>query len=328
MKGSTFHNQEILIHPISIGFRFPGVLALVITVLFATTSTPAQERKIEYIPTKLSDSLTMLKGQGGNIVISAGEDGVYVIDDQLKPLTDQFLVAVREISSQPIRFVINTHFHPDHVGGNEAIGKGGAVIIAHDNIRKRMSTEQVNLFFPRTTPAWPKDALPLVTFNDQVTLHFNGETAEVHHVPHGHTDGDSIVHFPASDVIHMGDLYFNGLYPYIDLDAGGNIEGMIAGVQLGVSIAGEDTQIIPGHGPLSNKANLAEYLDFLVTARNNVQKLIDQGKSLEETVAARPTAQWDATLGAVWITPEQLVIFIYNSLKGIAKFTPLNADDE
>ena len=315
-------------HPVSIRLRFPGIIALVIVVLFASTSTPAQEQKVEYIPTTLSDTLTMLKGQGGNIAISAGEDGVYIIDDQLQPLTDQLLVAISKISGQPIRFVINTHFHHDHVGGNETIGKGGAVIIAHDNILKRMSSDYYSNFFDNTWPAWPQDALPVITFNDQITLHFNGEIAKVYHVPHGHTDGDSIVHFPASDVIHMGDIYFNGLYPYIDLDGGGNIEGMIAGAELGVSIAGEDTQIIPGHGPLSNKANLAEYRDFLVTARNNVQKLIDQGKNLEQAVAARPTAQWDATLGAVWITPEQLVIFIYNSLQGIAEFTPLNADDE
>jgi len=270
----------------------------------------------------------MLKGRGGNIAISAGEDGVYLIDDQLEPVTDQLLVAISEISGQPIRFVINTHYHGDHVGGNEAIGKGGAIIIAHDNIHKRMSSDQFNHFFDATTPAWPKDALPVITFNDQVTLHFNGETARVYHVPHGHTDGDSIVYFPASDVIHMGDIYFNGLYPYIDLDGGGSIQGMISGAELGLSIAGKDTQIIPGHGPLGNKASLAEYRDFLVKARNNVQKLIGEGKSLEETVAARPTAQWDAILGEVWITPEQLVIFIYNSLKGIDQFTPLNSDGE
>ena len=315
-------------HLALIRFRVPGMIALVITVLFASTSSPAQEDKVEYIPTPLSDTLTMLKGRGGNIAISAGEDGVYIIDDQLEPLTDQLLAAIGKVSDQPIRFVINTHYHGDHVGGNEAIGKGGAVIIAHDNIHKRMSSDQFNVFFDATTPAWPKDALPVVTFNDQVTLHFNSEIAKVYHVPHGHTDGDSIVHFPASDVIHMGDIYFNGLYPYIDLDGGGSIQGMISGAELGLSMAGKDTQIIPGHGPLGNKASLAEYRDFLVKARDNVQKLIDDGKSLEETVATQPTAQWDAILGEVWITPEQLVIFIYNSLKSISEFTPLNSDGD
>lgn len=315
-------------HPFSIRFRFPGIIFLGIAALCASTSTPAQEDKIEYIPTTLSNTLTMLKGRGGNIAISAGADGVYIIDDQVEPVTDQLLAAISEISSQPIRFVINTHYHGDHVGGNEIIGKGGAVIIAHDNIHKRMSSDQFNHFFNETTPAWPKDALPVITFTDQVTLHFNGETAKVYHVPHGHTDGDSIVHFPASDVIHMGDIYFNGLYPYIDLDGGGSIQGMISGAELGLSIAGKDTQIIPGHGPMGTRASLAEYRDFLVKARNNVQKLIDEGKSLEETVAARPTAQWDAILGEVWINPEQLVTFIFNSLKGIAEFTPLNSDGD
>lgn len=311
-----------------IRFRFPGIIILVITALFVSASIPAQEQKVEYIPTKLSDTLTMLKGRGGNIAISAGEDGVYIIDDQLQPLTDQLLVAISKVSDQPIRFVINTHYHGDHVGGNEAIGKSGAVIIAHDNIHKRMSSDQFNHFFNSTTPAWPKDALPVVTFNDQITLHFNGEEARVYHVPRGHTDGDSIVHFPSSDVIHMGDIFFNQRYPFIDLDGGGSIQGIISGVELGLSIAGKDTQIIAGHGPLGNKASLSEYLDFLVKARNKVQKLIDEGKSLEETVAAQPTAQWDANLGEVWITPEQMVIFIYNSLKGIPQFTPLNSGSE
>jgi glyoxylase-like metal-dependent hydrolase (beta-lactamase superfamily II) len=315
-------------HLESIFFRFPGIFVLVTTALFVSTSIPAQEQKVEYIPTTLSETLTMLKGRGGNIAISAGEDGVYIIDDQIKPLTNQLLVAIGKVSDQPIRFVINTHYHGDHVGGNETIGKRGAVIIAHDNIHKRMSSDQFNHFFDATTPAWPKDALPVITFNDQVTLHFNGEIAQVYHVPHGHTDGDSIVHFPASDVIHMGDIYFNGVYPYIDLDGGGSIQGMISGAELGLSIAGKDTQIIPGHGHLGNKASLAGYLDFLVNARDKVQKLIDEGKSLEETVAARPTAQWDASLGEAWITPEQMVTFIFNSLKGIPQFTPLNSGGE
>lgn len=313
---------------VSIRSGFPFLPAVALAALLVSVSCPADDEKVEYIPTRLSDTLTMLKGRGGNIAISAGEDGVYIIDDQVKPVTDQLLAAIAEITDQPIRFVINTHYHPDHVGGNEVISKGGAIIIAHDNVRKRMSSEQFNHFFNETAPAWPKDSLPVVTFTDQVTLHFNGETAQVIHVPHGHTDGDSIVYFPDSDVIHMGDLYFNGLYPFIDLDAGGSIQGMISGVEQGLALAGKDTQIIPGHGPLSDKASLTEYHDFLVKARDNVQKLIDEGKSLEETVAAKPTAQWDTILGGIWITPEQLVTFIYNSLQGITEFTPLHSDHE
>jgi len=288
----------------------------------------AQDEPVEYITTQLSTTLTMVKGRGGNIAVSAGDDGVYIIDDQLEPISEQLVAAIAEISDQPIRFVINTHYHGDHVGGNERIGKSGAVIVAHDNIRKRMEVDQFNNFWNETTPAWPNEALPTLTFNDQVTLHFNGEEAVVHHVPNGHTDGDSIVYFPESNVIHMGDIYFNGLYPFIDLDGGGSIQGMIAGAEMGLSLANDDTQIIPGHGPLANRVSLAEYHDFLVAARDAVQVQIDQGKSLAETVEAKPTAPWDETLGKVWITPEQLVIFIYNSLTGVDHFTPLETEEQ
>jgi cyclase len=292
-----------------------------------TPATFAQESEVEYIPTPLSDTVTMIKGRGGNIAVSAGEDGVFIIDDQLKPLTGQLLSEIRKISDQPIRFVINTHYHGDHVGGNETLGKAGSVIIAHDNIRKRMTSDQFSHFMGSTTPAWPDDSLPVVTFNDQVTLHMNGEPVSVHHVPRGHTDGDSIVYFPVSNVVHMGDILFTGLYPYIDLDGGGSIQGMIAGVKLGMSMGDADTRFIAGHGYLTDRQGMREYLAFLVKARDNVQALIDQGMSLQQAVAAKPTAEWDEELGKVWITPEQMVIFIYNSLTGVDHFTPLESQE-
>ena len=281
----------------------------------------AQEQEVEYIATPLSSTVTMIKGRGGNIAVSSGEDGVFIIDDQLKPLTDQLLASITKVSERPIRFVINTHYHGDHVGGNETLGAAGSVIIAHDNIRKRMTSDQFSNFFNESTPAWPKNSLPVVTFNDQVTLHLNGEAVTVTHVPRGHTDGDSIVHFPDSNVIHMGDVFFNGLYPYIDLDGGGSIQGMIAAVELGMGMADAETHIIPGHGPLGDLNSMREYHAFLTKARDNVQALIDQGMSLEQAVEAKPTAEWDEILGKVWITPEQLVIFIYNSLTGVDHFT-------
>ena len=287
----------------------------------------AQEQEVEYVPTTLSPTVTMIKGRGGNVAVSSGEDGVFVIDDQLKPLTDQLLAAIRQVSDQPIRFVINTHYHGDHVGGNETIGKTGAVIIAHDNIRERMSTDQFNHFWNETTPAWPKESLPVVTFNDQVTLHLNGEAVRVTHVPRGHTDGDSIVYFPASNVLHMGDIFFNGLYPYIDLDGGGTIQGLVAAVELGISMANDETRVIPGHGPMSDLQGLSEYHAFLTKARDNVQALVDGGMSLEQAVAAKPTAEWDDILGNVWITPAQLVTFMYNSLTGVDHFTALESQE-
>jgi len=309
-------------------FKFTALVVLPAAFLACLpTAIIAQDKPVEYIPTTLSPTVTMIKGRGGNIAVSAGEDGVFIIDDQMQPLTDQLLAAISQVSDQPIRFVINTHYHGDHVGGNEAIGKGGAVIIAHDNIRTRMNRDEFNHFWGKTTPAWPKDSLPVVTFNDQVTLHLNGEAVTVTHVPHGHTDGDSIVFFPASNVLHMGDIYFNGLYPYIDLDGGGSIQGMIAAVELGISLSDASTRVIPGHGPMSNLEELTAYLAFLTKARDNVQTLIDQGMDLQQVIAAKPTAEWDETLGKIWITPEQLAIFIYNSLTGVTQFTVLESQE-
>jgi len=303
------------------------VSALAVLAVLLAPGSFAQEKKVEYITTSLSPTVTMIKGRGGNIAVSSGQDGVFIIDDQLKPLTDQLLASIRTVSEQPIRFVINTHYHGDHVGGNEMLGGSGSVIIAHDNIRQRMTADQFNHFWNETTPAWPKDSLPVVTFNDQVTLHLNGEAVKVVHVPRGHTDGDSIVHFPDSNVLHMGDIFFNGLYPFIDLDGGGTIQGMIAAVELGMTLADPETQVIAGHGPMSDLTGLREYHAFLTSARDNVKVLIDQGMSLQQAIEAKPTAEWDEILGKVWITPEQLVIFIYNSLTGVDHFTRLESQE-
>ena len=303
--------------------RCAALSALATALLGIALATPlaAQQEEVEYRATRLSDSVTMIRGSGGNVAVSAGEDGVFIVDDQLKPLTDQLLAAIREISAQPIRFVINTHYHGDHVGGNEALGESGSVIVAHDKVRERMSREQFSHFFDAATPPWPEAALPVITFNDRVSLHLNGESVAVHHVPRGHTDGDSLVYFPQSYVLHMGDIFFNGLYPYIDLDGGGSIQGMIRGVETGLELANEDTQVIPGHGPMSDRAELAAYHAFLLEARDKVQALVDKGLTLEQAVAAEPTAEWDEILGGVWITPAQFVTFIYNSLTGVERYT-------
>ena len=297
-------------------------LLLIAILLASISTTTAQENKVEFTNFQLSDTIYMLRGRGGNVGISTGEDGLYIIDDQVKPITTQLLEAIQEISDKPIRFVFNTHYHGDHVGGNESIGGAGAVIIAHDNIRKRMTTEQVSIFMNSTTPPYAKGALPVLTFNDRLSLHLNGESATAYYVANGHTDGDSIIHFPVSNVIHMGDMYFNGLYPYVDLDAGGSIQGVIAAADLTLSLSNETTRIIPGHGPLATVGDLETYRDFLVKATANVQALIDEDMSLEQAIDAKPTEEWDATLGEVWITPPQFVTFIYNSLKDIHHFTP------
>ncbi len=296
---------------------------LLIAILFATiSSTPAEEKKVEFKTFQLSDTVYMLMGRGGNVGISTGEDGLYIIDDQVRPVTKELLQAIRKISDKPIRFVINTHYHADHTGGNETIGGAGAVIIAHDNIHKRMTTEQVSIFMNSTTPPYAKAALPVVTFNDRMSLHLNGETATAYYVANGHTDGDSIIHFPASNVIHMGDMFFNGMYPYVDLDAGGSIEGMVKAADLALSMANESTRIIPGHGQLAMREDLKNYRDFLIKASTNVQALIDQDMNLQQIIAAKPTEEWDEALGKIWIKPAQFVTFIYNSLEDIHHYTP------
>jgi len=295
--------------------------------LLALTLQPGAARadEIEYVTTRLSDTVSMVQARGGNVAVSAGEDGVFIIDDQYQPSIDGLLGAIGGISDRPVRFVINTHYHGDHVGGNEAIGAGGGIVIAHDNIRKRMSTAQFNHFWNAETPAWPEGALPVVTFNDRVTLHLNGEAVTAYHVPRGHTDGDSIIHFPESNVLHMGDIFFNGLYPYIDLDAGGTIQGMIGAVERGLELADDTTKVIPGHGPLTDRAGLEAYRAMLVEIRDRVQAMIDRGMDLAAVVAAKPTAQWDEALGGAFIKPDNLVIFVYNSLSGVDRFTPLEA---
>ena len=302
-------------------------LLLIAILLASINSLSAQDKPVEFTTFQLSDTVYMLKGRGGNVGISTGEDGLYIIDDQLKPITSQLLQAIRKISDKPIRIVLNTHYHADHVGGNETIGDAGAVIISHDNIRKRMTTEQVSIFMKNTTPPYPESALPIVTFNDRLSLHMNGETATAYHIANGHTDGDSIIHFPISNVIHMGDMFFNGLYPYVDLDAGGSIQGMVEAADLALSLADESTRIIPGHGPLAMTEDLKSYRDYLIQAGANVQELIDQNMELQQIIAARPTSEWDEELGKTWITPAQFVTFIYNSLQGIQKYTPVNIVD-
>ncbi len=257
----------------------------------------------------------MLMGQGGNIGLSIGKDGVFLIDDQFAPMTGGILTAIAALSKEPVRFVVNTHWHNDHTGGNENLGRRGAALVAHENVRKRMSVEQLMEFFGRKIPPSPKGALPVITFNDRMNFHWNDDDVHIFHVAHAHTDGDAIVHFTKDDVIHMGDVYFNGVYPFIDSSSGGGIDGVIAAVDRVLAMTRKDTKIIPGHGPLSGVAELKAYHAMLKTMRGRIQDLRDQGKSDDEIVAAKPTGDHDKTWGKGFMKPDNWVRIVLMGLR-------------
>lgn len=294
-------------------------LNIILSILFcfSVPMLQAQEDKYKNVvitTQKVSDGIYMLMGEGGNIGVSVGEDGVFMIDDQFAPLTEKIKAAIAEISDKPIRFLINTHWHFDHTGGNENLGKDGVLIVAHDNVYERMSVDTTIGAFNMTVPASPKVALPVITFNDSMTFRLNNEEMHVLHRKNAHTDGDSIIFFNNSNVLHTGDVWFNGLYPFIDTSVEGSIDGIIEAVKYILTKIDDETKIIPGHGPLANKNDLKAYLKFLSTYRDRMQKLIDEGKSLEEIIALKPNADYDAKLGKGFLTPEQFASIVHDSL--------------
>lgn len=289
------------------------ILGLIL-LLSASAAAAQGMEAVEIKTEKLSDSVYMLVGRGGNIGLSAGEDTVFMIDDQYAPLTEKIKAAVSAVSDKPIQFILNTHYHGDHVGGNEALGEAGSVIVAHENVRARLSTEQFMEFFDRKVPALPKAALPVITFTRDVTFHLNGEEIRVFHVEHAHTDGDAIIHFVNANIVHMGDVYFEGMYPFVDISGGGSIDGLIAAVKHVLAMADDKTKIIPGHGPLTDKAGMTAYYDMLSGIRDRTAKLKAEGKSLEEAQAARPTESFDEKWGQGFIKPDQFVELVYTSL--------------
>lgn len=290
---------------------------VVYILLFTVSSAFSQDQdfdKVQINTVKLSGNVYMLLGSGGNIGVYAGDDGVFLVDDQFAPLTKKIKAAIGKISDKKIRFVINTHWHFDHVGGNENLGEMGSVIIAHENVRKRMSTDQFIEFFQKKVPASPEGALPIITFTQDLIFHLNGEDIHVFHVKNAHTDGDAIVYFRNSNVIHTGDIYFAGLYPFIDTSAHGSINGVIDAAQNVLSIINDDTKVIPGHGPLSNRAELRAYVDMLISLRAKISKQISDGKSLEEIQRTKPTQEFDEKWGHGMLTPDQFVQILYKDL--------------
>jgi len=271
------------------------------------TGTEAQSIRAAQV----SGHVHVLFGRGGNIGLSVGEDGVFLIDDQFAPASPDILAAIEELGGEAPRFLLNTHFHGDHTGGNENMGQAGATIYAHDNVRTRMIAPEYAKRFGK--PA-ADVALPIVTFAHDMTFHVNGDTVKGFHTGPAHTDGDTIVHFAEADVLHMGDCFFNGMYPFIDLSAGGSVKGVQAAVERALLLCGDDTKIIPGHGPVTDKAGLTAYRDMLKDCVDAVAALIEEGKTQQQVIEAKPTAKWDETWGGGFIQPEKLAGDIFQSL--------------
>jgi cyclase len=277
--------------------------------------TPTGFEDVQIRTTDLGHGLYMLQGRGGNIGVSAGPDGVVLIDDQFAPLAPKIQAAIAAISDRPIRFVLNTHWHGDHTGGNENLGSGGALIVAHHNVRKRLQAGGFMEAFKSDVAPAPASALPVVTFGEDASFHVNGLELAALHVAPAHTDGDAVVFFRGANVVHLGDLYFNGLYPVIDWGSGGHIDGMIAALDRLLPMIDDADRIIPGHGPLSNKAELRAYRELLATVATRIKQLMKQGKSLEQIKAAKPTAEYDEVWGKKYFKPDDWVEVVYRGLE-------------
>jgi glyoxylase-like metal-dependent hydrolase (beta-lactamase superfamily II) len=246
---------------------------------------------VEVTISHVAGNIYQIRGEGGNIGMSVGEDGIILIDDQFAPLSTKILAAIRTVSDAPIRFLINTHVHEDHTGGNENFADLGAIIVAHDRVRIRLM-EGI-----RGGPPAPAAALPVVTFSHPVSLHLNGEEVRIIPVPAAHTDGDAYVHFVGSNVIHLGDVFRTNGYPNIDLGNGGTLEGTLESLQIAIDLAGPETLLIPGHGVVSKRDAAIELRDLTLEVRARVARLVEQGMSLEQVVAAKPTADLDERWG-------------------------------
>ncbi len=268
--------------------------------------------KIKVIP--VNGTVYMLTGKGGNIGMSIGGDGVFLIDDQFAPLNDKIRSAIRKLTGKPIKFLLNTHWHADHTGGNFAFAQSGTLIIAHDDVRKRLSSDQFIKAFAKTVPASPTAALPMLTFDQTMTLHYNGEEIHAFHVDPAHTDGDTIVHFRDSNVVHMGDIFFNGMYPFIDESSGGSLLGMINAVEHVLPMTDDETKIIPGHGPLGDAASLRAYLGMLRLVKNRINRMIKEELSLDTIIETEPLAEFEDTWGSGFLNAERFIRIVYSFL--------------
>ena len=280
---------------------------MVLPAAFAGGAVSAQEADLSWKPMEVAPGIFMFEGQGGftggNLGLLMGDDGIVLIDDGIPDVSATTVAAVEAITGAPVDFLINTHAHGDHTGANKEFRDMGTTVLAHDNLRQALVADE----------EFPASGLPELTFNDSVTFHLNGQTAYIFHIPSAHTSGDSAIHFTDANVLHTGDVLFNGIFPFIDLDGGGSVDGYIAGQQRMLAMVDDDTTVIPGHGPLATRADLEAALDMLVDAQARVKALVDDGKSLDEVKAANPLSSYESWSWG-FITTERMTETLYRSL--------------
>ncbi len=285
----------------------------VIVIILLSLSFPVAAQNFDTVSiqtTKVSGSVYMLEGSGGNIGVLTGNDGIILVDDQFAPLSEKIKKALATLSSKPIKFIINTHFHFDHTDGNKILGGEGAVIVAHENVRKRLTADQFIAAFKVDQKAMTYDGLPKITFSESVTFNMNGETVQVFHVKNAHTDGDAVIYFKESNVVHTGDVFVRYGLPFIDQPNGGSIDGMIVGAEQILKMINDETKIIPGHGALSNKKDLQDYKNMLQTVRNRVANEIKAGKTMDQIIHSDPAKEFNTIFNKI-----TFVESVYNSLK-------------
>jgi glyoxylase-like metal-dependent hydrolase (beta-lactamase superfamily II) len=270
---------------------------------------------LEINTTKLSDNMYVIHGAGGNVILFIGNDGLILVDDQYSPVTEKMKSVIANLTEKTIKFVINTHLHPDHVGGNEELGEGGAIILSHDNVRKRLNSDQFFEFINLTIPALSEKGLPIITFSENMTFYQNNEEIIITHLDNGHTDGDSAVYFTKNNVIHVGDDFSDRSYPLMDLSSGGSIDGLLSSLKKILSMINKDTKVVGGHSGISNQTKVKDYLSMLIDVQYDISNMIKQGISLDEIIKSKLTSKYDSIYyDHSFIKPKDIITNIYMSL--------------
>jgi glyoxylase-like metal-dependent hydrolase (beta-lactamase superfamily II) len=295
-------------------FKVIGKIISVLCVLisgFILLAPTGHSAEMDIMTIPVTEQIYMITGNGGNIGLFIGEDGTFLVDDQFAPLTEKIVAAIKSVGGDIPKFLINTHYHGDHTGGNENLGQGGTIIFSHDNVRERLSIGAFIASFNMKQEAVSREGLPVVTFSETLSFHLNGDSIRAIHMPHAHTDGDSFIYFKKANVIHAGDIFFNGFYPFIDVTNGGSLKGMINAVDRVLVLADGNTKIIPGHGPLGDKAQLASYRQMLAIAYERLRKLKAEGKTAQEAAAAKPLSDLEAIWGNGMFKSDRWIELIY-----------------